>query len=292
MLLACIDIGTNTTRVLVADAVDGRLTEVLQVRAFTKLGQGVSPSGAISQEKIEEVARVVAEQCALAERAGAAHLKAVATAAIRGAANREELVAAVRRVAGVEVAVLDGNEEARLAFLGATRTLGRTVDGPIGVVDVGGGSSEIAVGTVTGGVHWSASVHIGSCALSEGHADADPPAAAHLEALRGQADAAFARLAVPEVTCAVAVGGSATSLRRFVGPVLDPDSARIALRTLAGAPAADVGRRFDLDPERVRLLPAGILILEAAARSLGQPLHIGRGGLREGVVLDLAGRGA
>ena len=88
----------------------------------------------------------------LAEQVGAHPVRTVATAAIRGAANRDEFVEVVAERGGVEVTILEGEEEARLAFVGATRTLGRALEGVVGVVDVGGGSTEIAVGTVEGGV--------------------------------------------------------------------------------------------------------------------------------------------
>ena len=92
---------------------------------------------------------------------------------------------------------------------------------------------------------------------------------------------------VPYAEHAVAVGGSAASLRRVVGDVLAPDSLQTAIRALTGAPAAEVAARLSLNAERVRLMPAGILILDAAAQRLGQPLQIGRGGLREGLLLDM-----
>jgi exopolyphosphatase/guanosine-5'-triphosphate,3'-diphosphate pyrophosphatase len=289
MLCACIDIGSNTTRVLVAEAKEGRLTEVLQRRAFTRIGRGLKAGAAIPREKIEEVAAVVAEQRVLAERVGARALRAVATAAIRGASNRDDVVAAVNDAGGVELAVLDGDEEARLAFLGATRTLGRPLDGRVAVVDVGGGSSEIAVGTVAGGVEWSTSFRIGSGFLTDHYLRSDPPSAADLHAMREHALGVMDGLDIPEAGCAVAVGGSATSLRRLVGAVLEPDTLQRALRVLSGAPAAEVADRFGLDAERVALMPAGILILDVASQQLGRPLQIGRGGLREGVLLDLAG---
>jgi exopolyphosphatase/guanosine-5'-triphosphate,3'-diphosphate pyrophosphatase len=289
MLCACIDIGSNTTRVLVAEAKGGRLTEVLQRRAFTRIGRGLKVGAAIPREKIDEVARVVAEQRGLAERVGACALRAVATAAIRGASNRDEFVATVNDAGGVDLSVLDGDEEARLAFLGATRTLGRRLDGLVGVVDVGGGSSEIAVGTVSGGVQWSTSFRIGSGFLSDHYLTCDPPAAADLHAMREHAQGAMDGLEIPQPDCAVAVGGSAASLRRLVGAVLEPDTLQRALRILSGAPAADVAQRFGLEAERVALMPAGILILDAASQRLGRPLQIGRGGLREGVLLEMAG---
>src|SRR5687768_13888598 len=154
MRCACIDIGSNTTRLLVAEAPRGRLRPVLEQRAFTRIGQRIDPAEAIPRKMIAVVAGVVATQRAAAEAAGAVHLRVVATAAIRAAANRDELVAALRDRAGVDVAVLSADDEGRLAFAGATRTLERAPEGTVAVVDVGGLSTEIAVGTLAGGVTW------------------------------------------------------------------------------------------------------------------------------------------
>jgi exopolyphosphatase / guanosine-5'-triphosphate,3'-diphosphate pyrophosphatase len=287
MLCACIDIGSNTTRVLVADVEAGQLTEVVQRREFTRIARGLK-GGDIPAEKIAEVARVVAQQRAIVEEIGCAALRVVATAAIRGAANAVEFTAALRDDGGVEVEVLDGPEEARLAFLGATRTLGEPLDGLIGVVDVGGGSTELAIGTPDGGAAWSESFRIGSGILTDAYRRSDPPSAAELHAMREHAHGVFEGLALPQVDDAVAVGGSAASLRRLVGSVLDADSLQGALRVLAGEPAEVVARRFSIDRERVLLMPAGLTVLDAAAAALGRPLRIGRGGLREGVLLELA----
>jgi len=290
MLCACIDIGTNTTRVLVAETADGQVEEVLQQRAFTRIGKGMKAGAEIPPEKMMEVARVVNEQVALAERLGAQAVRIVATAAIRGAANRDEFAAAVFVAGGHEVEILDGHEEARLAFIGATRTFGQPLPDRIGVVDVGGGSTEIAVGTIAGGVEWSSSFRVGSGFLADHYLRSDPPSVAELHAVREHAAGVLEGLELPLPDCAVAVGGSAASLRRLVGAVLEPETLQRALRVLSGDTAEVVARRFSLDPERVRLLPAGILILDAAGQRLGHPLQIGRGGLREGVVLDMARR--
>src|SRR4051812_1723382 len=289
MLCGCIDIGTNTTRVLVADARDGRLTEVLQRRAFTRLGRGLTAGGRIPAARIAENAGVVAEQFALAEQAGARTIRTVATAVIRSAVNREEFCQAMREHGGVDVCVLDGEEEARLAFLGATRTLGRPLDGRVAVVDVGGGSTEVAVGTLHDGVEWWASFPFGSGFLADAYLGGDPPSPQELDEVRFHAREILKDMAPPPIAGAVAVGGSAASLRRLVGDVLDRHSLARAMEALTSAPAADVAARFALDPQRVRLMPAGLLALEAAGRALGQPLQIARGGLREGVLLDLAG---
>jgi len=289
MRCACIDIGSNTTRLLVADTAYGRLSPVLEQRAFTRIGRRIDALGAIPAHTIDAVADVVAAQRAAAEGGGAAHVRVVATAAIRRAANRDALVAALRRRAGVDVAVLSADDEGRLAFAGATRTLERPPNGTIAVVDVGGMSTEIAIGTMAGGVTWLRSFAIGSGMLA-GRCREDPPSRADLDAMRAAAAAAFAAADVPPLDHAVAVGGSAASLPTLVGPVLDDAALERALATLGEAPAAAVARRHGLAPERAQLLPAGILVLDAAARQLGMPLRIGRGGLREGVVLELAAR--
>jgi len=291
MVCGCIDIGSNTTRVLVAEAQDGRLRELLQRRAFTRIGKGLKPGAAIPRAKIEEVAAVVAAHRELAVQVGADPVRTVATAAIRGAANRDEFVAVVSELGGVKVVILDGEEEARLAFLGATRTLGEALDGTVGVVDVGGGSTEIAVGTLAGGVSWWASFRLGSGHLADEYLHSDPPSAAELARTGAHAAGVLEGLDLPRPGSAVAVGGSAASLRRLVGTVLEPETTQRALRVLSGAPAVEVAERFALEPQRVRLLPAGMLILDAAAHALGCPLMIGNGGLREGVLLELAGSG-
>src|SRR4051794_39461903 len=289
MLCGCVDIGSNTTRVLVAEVTPHGVREVLQRRAFTRLGHALASGGPIPRAKLDEVARVVAEQHALARAAGVQAVRVVATAAIRGAPDRDELVHALCRAAGGGVDVLAGEPEARLASLGATRTLGRPLSGAVGVVDVGGGSTELAVGTMAAGVEWWESFHVGSGTLAALHAGADPPTGEHVAAGRGHAAPGLAGAVPPPVATAVAVGGSAASLRTVVGSVLDSGSLRRALDALCAAPALDVARCYGLEVERVKLLPAGLLALEAAGRCLDSPLEIGHGGLREGVLLELAG---
>ena len=282
MLCACIDIGSNTTRLLVADAADGTLREVMQQRAYTRL----RGKNAVPPERIAAIAEIVATQVRLARECGCARVRAVGTAALRDTVNRDELLQAIERSAGVPVEVLTGDDEARLAFAGATRTLSHLPLGEVGVVDVGGGSTELVVGTLADGVAWSASFRVGSGFLAEAYLRSDPPSAAELHKVREHVAGAFEGVDAPRPPVAYAVGGSAGSLRRLVGAVLDPDSLERGLRVLSATPAADVARRFELDVERVRLLPAGILVLEEASRLFGAPLRIGRGGLREGVILE------
>ena len=283
MRIACIDIGSNTTRLLVAEADATGMREVLSQRTFTRL-RGFD--GAIPDAKVREVADVVASQVRLAEEAGAEDVRAVATAAIRGAANRDELCAAIQAAAGVRVDVLSGDDEARLAFMGATRMLKHVPDGLVAVVDVGGGSSELVCGTAAGGVTWSASFRVGSGFLADHYVHSDPPAPDELERIRGHVAGVFEGLDVPQPVAAYAVGGSATSVRRLIGAVLDHETLGRALRTICADPAEEVARRFDLHLERVKVLPAGMLLLDAASTALGVPLQIAGGGLREGVILE------
>jgi exopolyphosphatase/guanosine-5'-triphosphate,3'-diphosphate pyrophosphatase len=198
----------------------------------------------------------------------------------------------VARDAGLPVRVLSDDEEARLAFAGVTGTLAEPPAGPVGVVDVGGGSSELVVGTVAEGMSWYVSLPVGSGLLTRRHVRGDPPAESELRALRAEAQAAFARVDAPRAACVYAVGGSATSLRRLCGDELTPRTLQAALGVLARWPVRDAARRLSLARERVRLLPAGLILLGAASAAFGgASLGVARGGLREGVLLeDFAGR--
>jgi exopolyphosphatase / guanosine-5'-triphosphate,3'-diphosphate pyrophosphatase len=287
LICACIDIGSNTTRLLVADAGNGTLRELVTLRDFTRIGKSLDAGGAIPPGKIAETARVVATQAKVAREVGAERIVTVATAAIRNAPNREELLDAVGHVGGIDLEVLTGEEEARLSFVGATRTLLTPSDGTIAVIDVGGGSSEIAIGEPDGAMAWSASFRIGSGFLADAYLRSDPPSIGELEKVRRHVAGTFEGLEPPPAQDAVAVGGTATSLRRLLGAELSHETLERGIRVLSATPIAEVAARFELDPERIRLLPAGILVLEAMSDLIGLPLRIARGGLREGVLLEL-----
>jgi exopolyphosphatase/guanosine-5'-triphosphate,3'-diphosphate pyrophosphatase len=287
MLCAAIDIGSNTTRLLVAEPGEGRLRTVMEQRAYTRIDSASRRKGRITAEKVAEITDAVATQVRLANELGAEAIRTVATAAVRDAKNRDKVVAEIERGAGIEVEVLSEEEEGRLAFLGATKTLGHPVEGEIAVVDVGGGSSEVILGTVPEGVRQVHSFAIGSGMLSDKYLTDDPPSAAELRELREHIAEFFEDVEIEQPAQAVAVGGSATSLRRLVGAVLEYETLERAVRVLASDEIAEVARRFELDPRRVSILPSGVLLLEKLSQLLGQPLQIGKGGLREGIILDL-----
>jgi exopolyphosphatase/guanosine-5'-triphosphate,3'-diphosphate pyrophosphatase len=257
-------------------------------RVYTRIGKSLGRDKVVPPEKVEEVAAVAERQVRHARELGAERVRVVATAAIRQAANRDELVGAIERASGVRADILSDEDEARLAFAGATRMMATPAEGAIAVVDVGGGSTEIAIGTLADGVTWSQSFRIGSGYLADAYLRSDPPGAGELDAARHHASGVFEGLQTPPAERAVACGGSAASLRRMAGAELTHDALERAVRLLASAPRAEIAERFELDPERVQLLPAGVLILDAVSTVLGTPLKIGGGGLREGVVLELA----
>ncbi len=287
MLCAAIDIGSNTTRVLVAEPIDGQLKKMLEQRAYTRINGALGKKGEVLPVKVDEVAELVATQVRLARELGAERIRAVATAAIRDSSNGDEVARAIEEAAGVPVEILSEEEEGRLAFIGATKGLGHPTEGRVGVVDVGGGSTEVILGTVSGGVEKVRSWSVGSGVLADELISSDPPSAAEIRKVRDRIDDIFEGVEFEHPAQAVAVGGSATSLRRLVGTVLEYETLERGIRVLCGEPTNEVARRFELDPVRVRILATGVLLLEKVSDLLGQPLQIGKGGLREGIILDL-----
>lgn len=286
MRCACIDVGSNTTRLLVADARPRGLKRVRNDRSFTLIGRSLGASDTIPRTKIDETAAVVADQADAARALGAERIRVVATAAIRRAANARELAEAVAARTGLTMDVLEGEEEARLAYRGAADAVG-AVD-TLAVIDVGGGSTEIAVGEGASHLIHAQSVPIGSSVLAERHLRTDPPTPAELDSVRAETTRTFEGFEPPAVDRAVAVGGSARSLLHMAGRKLGVAELGRALAMLSSAPADAIAARFGLDPIRVRLLPAGAIVLTELAQRLGQPLEICRGGLREGVILEMA----
>lgn len=286
MIRACVDIGSNTTRLLVAEIDESSgWRELMSQRAYTFLGKRGKADGRLGRKLIESTAEVVALQVRLARESQAEEIMVVATAAVRAAPNRDALVATIEERAGVPVRVLSGSEEARLSFIGATKRLGAPAQGEIAVVDVGGGSTEIAVGTVEDGATWDATFRVGSGMLTDAYVESDPPGVGEFERIRQHVSGVFEGLELPRVDKAVAVGGSATSLKKLVGSELDHETLERGIRILAESSAAELQERFDVTPERAHVLPAGMLVLEELSDLIGLPLQVGNGGLREGVIL-------
>ena len=286
MICAAIDIGSNTTRILVAEPVEGQLVKLMEQRSYTRIAVSRGRKGKIPKDKVEEVAEVVETQVKLAREVGAEQFRAVATAAIREAPNSKKIAARIAERAGIEVEVISEMEEGRLAFLGATKSLGHPAEGTVAVVDVGGGSTEISFGRVETGVEEVKSWPVGSGMLADELIESDPPSPSEIRRIRDRIEDDLSGKLPGPVDQAVAVGGSATSLRRMVGTVLEYETLERGIRVLTGEPVSEVARLYELDPVRVRILPTGILILERVSDLLGMPLQIGKGGIREGMILD------
>lgn len=289
MRRACIDIGSNTTRLLVADCDGTGLVEHRQERAFTLIGRSIDQSGAIPAAKLAEVLEAVVSQYRIALELGAEHVRCVATAAIRRATNGDALARLVNSTCdGLELEILSGAEEARLAFIGAAWSMGAGGDERgLGVVDAGGGSSELVVGDAPASVSWWVSVPIGSGDVTHRWLPSDPPTPVELQDAIEETRAIFAAVRPPpDVRRLVAVGGSATSLRILAGPLLDLHALDHLLGTAQRFSAVDFARSFGIDVQRARLLAGGLVILRAVSELFDAPLEIGRGGLREGLLLD------
>lgn len=289
MRRACIDIGSNTTRLLIADCDgDGGLVEHRQERAFTMLGRSIDASGLIPAAKLAEVLQGVAMQYAIARELGAEQVRCVATAGVRRAANGDTLVRLVRDVCGgLELEILSDAEEARLAFIGAAWGTGAGAEHGLGVVDAGGGSSELVVGDAPTHIRWWVSLPLGSGDVTHRWLPSDPPSETELDNALERTRAMFADVQPPpDVRRVIAVGGSATSLRMLAGPTLDLDALDRLLASAQRHSAAEFARSFGIDVQRARLLAGGLLILRVVSELFGVPLEIGRGGLREGLLLD------
>ncbi|MDE3134189.1 MAG: exopolyphosphatase [Acidobacteriota bacterium] len=289
MRRACIDIGSNTTRLLVADC-DGNegLVERRQERAFTMLGRAIDASGAIPVAKLAEVLQAVAMQYAIARELGAEQVRCVATAGVRRASNGATLVRLIRDACpGLEPEILSGAEEARLAFIGAAWGTGAGAEHALGVVDAGGGSSELVIGDAPASVRWWVSLPLGSGDVTHRWLPSDPPTESELDDALSRTRAAFAEVGrPPAVRRMIAVGGSATSLRLLAGPTLDLEALDRLLASAQRHSAVEFARSFGIDVQRSRLLAGGLLILRVVSELFGVPLEIGRGGLREGLLLD------
>ena len=190
MRLACVDVGSNTTRLLVAEPIPAGLRGLHNERLFTLIGRSIDAEGRIPADKIDETAAAVANQAERARRMGAEAMRVVATAAIRRAANAGELAEAVEqraeRSAGGALRRRRGSARVQGSRAGARRR-----SGSLAVVDVGGGSTEIAFGDPDGRIAHATSVPIGSSTLAERHLTTDPPTMEQIAAARADVAEAF-----------------------------------------------------------------------------------------------------
>jgi exopolyphosphatase / guanosine-5'-triphosphate,3'-diphosphate pyrophosphatase len=274
MRVGVIDVGSNTTRLLVASARPGGLDPLETGKLRLSLGEEIERHGAVSAVHAAAAAKAVRDMAATARRRRVASLDVFLTAPGRQAANSAELVAALSRAAGVQARVLTKEEEGTLAYRGAVLTSSVSLPARIAVCDIGGASTEIAVGSPGRDPDWIESVDLGSVRLTARAAD-----------MQAEAEEALAHLAPPTVEAALVVGGSARAARRLVGAELGETELAGALEIVETTSPREVSRRFGVDRARAEILPAGVILLAEVQRRLGVTLHVCGGGIREGAVL-------
>ena len=305
MRIAAIDIGTNTAQLVVADVGLDAFAVVTEEERFARLGQGVDAARRLAPEAMARAMRCLAESRATAERLGADRTVIGATSASRDAANVGELQAQVREALGLDYRVLSGPEEARLSFHGALALTPVADDAPVVVLDIGGGSTEIVVGTRAAGIGARVSLDVGSVRLTERHLGVRPATAPALDAAR--ADVADALAAVPAPIRGAAAAGApvlatgsvARILARLAGTQEGPGGLRVvalpAIRAQAARLAAlTPAETLAGDPSlagREDVIAAAVLVVAEVLGGLGAPAYTpSAGGLRHGLALQAAGR--
>lgn len=299
--VAAVDCGTNSIRLLVADAdPEGRLTDVVREMRVNRLGQGVDATGRFAPEAIERTRVALEEYAAMIRETGATAVRMVATSATRDAANREDFFSMAREVLGAvipgaEAEVITGDEEARLSFAGAVGELDPAA-GPFVVVDLGGGSTEVVLGD-GGGVHAAYSTDIGCVRLTERCLHDDPPTPEQVAAARAFAaeklGEAFARVPVEQARTWVGVAGTMTTLAAVSLELPHYDAERVHLSRMSLQRLHEVNDNLlhmtheqraaitTIHPGRVDVIGGGAIVADVLGQELAR-----RAGIDELVVSE------
>jgi exopolyphosphatase / guanosine-5'-triphosphate,3'-diphosphate pyrophosphatase len=317
--LAAVDVGTNSTRLLVADVAGGVIVaELAREMEITRLGKGVDRHGRFDPAALARTLEVLADHAGTCRRLRVAGLRAVATSATRDAANRQVFLDGVRDLLGVEAEVLTGRAEAAAAYRGATAgglggdhadpagPAGLGGDQPTLVVDIGGGSTELILGDGTTATAM-VSLDIGCVRLFERHLHADPPAAAELAALRADVAAHLDRVAdvldpaaarqvvgvagTVTTVAAMALGLEAYDPRRIHRATLDASEIAAAADKLAAMTVAERAALPVMASGREDVIAAGALLLDELVRRFRIPqVTASEADILDGVLLELAAR--
>ncbi|HXA54851.1 MAG TPA: Ppx/GppA family phosphatase [Solirubrobacteraceae bacterium] len=307
MRVAVVDIGTNSTRLSIADvAPDGAVAERHRESRVTRLGAGVDAGGRLSPEAVARTCAVLADYRGLIDHEGCEANLAVLTSAVRDAADGADFAARVRRDYGLDARTLSGDEEAQLTFLGAMSDRAQSAE-PTVVIDIGGGSTEFVIGhNHTAGFH--VSLQAGVVRMSERHIRTDPPAPTDLHALALDTRTIYLEGLPPEERAAVrrgiAVAGTATSAAA-IAQELDPyDPTRVhrytlllatvelLLARLADMTEAQRRQVVGLHPDRAPTIVAGMVLLAEAMRAFElDQVEVSEHDILRGGALRLAGLG-
>lgn len=301
--VAAVDLGTNSIRLLVARYAPAEQTlhELARDMAITRIGQGVDRTGRIGPEAMRRTLAVLGRYCRRARALDAPRIHVVATSAVRDASNREELAAAVQRMTGEPMEVASGREEAALSFLGATR--GLRAKAPLLVLDIGGGSTEFALGDRE--VSAAVSAQIGSVRLTERYVHTDPPTYEELDrmdlAVTSVLHQVEDRIPVLEANTLVAVAGTSTTVQAIAKGLDEYDPAELHRTRLDRSEAERVFRMLAdmtteerraipvMVPGREDVIPAGAAILVAVMRRWGfKEALVSETDILDGIALRMA----
>ncbi|NIK56975.1 Ppx/GppA phosphatase family protein [Kribbella shirazensis] len=297
--VAAVDCGTNSIRLLIADVVDGQLTEVDRRMTIVRLGQGVDATGAFAPEALDRVFASADDYAAVIRSHNATRLRFVATSAARDVSNRDAFFAGIEQRLGVRPEIISGDEEAELSFRGATTSL--DLPTPYLVADIGGGSTELVLGD-RNGVIAAQSLDIGSVRLTERHVTTDPTTPAELAAITRDIDALLDATTVPltDAHALIAVAGTATTVAAVALDLpeydrnavhhacLSTDQLRETTTWLTTSTRADRAAVHSIHPGRVDVIGAGALILQRLTDRLTvTTLTVSEHDILDGVALSL-----
>jgi exopolyphosphatase / guanosine-5'-triphosphate,3'-diphosphate pyrophosphatase len=300
--IASLDLGTNSTRVLVARPADGRLEILDRRNTITRLGQGVGSSGRLAPEAVDRTLACLRDYREILDHHGVERVRVAATSASRDAANRDEFFDAVEALIGTRPELLSGDEEGRLSFRGATGELDPAI-GPFLVVDIGGGSTEFIVGTDR--VEGVMSVDVGCVRLTEKFLLHDPPQAEELSACISLTDAYLDDVvreipAAAESRTLVGLAGTVTTVAaveigletydrdRIHHFHLTREAAEDVFRTLATEPRADRIHNPGLEEARADVIVGGCCVLVALFRRFGfDEMIVSESDILDGLALSL-----
>jgi exopolyphosphatase/guanosine-5'-triphosphate,3'-diphosphate pyrophosphatase len=300
MRVAAVDLGTNSTRLLVADVVDGRLDEIVRKTKVTRLGEGVDDRRRLLPAPIARVRNVLTDYRREADGLGAERTLAIATSAVRDAENGEAFLGEIEWSYGFATRLLSGHDEAQLTYRGISAA--RPMDSQTLIVDIGGGSTELVAGT-SNGVSFHDSLDIGCVRLTERFLRSDPPTAEELEESGTAVRTLLAERVPDEVRPAAAIGvaGTITSIAaldlrlaeydpaRVHGHVLSRGASDEQLRLLAAVPLSERRGLRPLDPERAPVIVAGAVILREVLAHFGlEAIEASERDILDGVALAAA----
>lgn len=311
---AAVDCGTNSIRLLIADVDGSSVVDVVREMRIVRLGQGVDATGRFADEALKRVFDACDEFAELIDEHGPMPVRFVATSATRDAENRDEFIAGVKERLGVAPEVISGEEEASLSFLGASAGVSSRVEGglpqPVLVMDLGGGSTELVVGSGTAGSGFS--MNIGCVRMTERHITADPISDEQIAAVEADVDAAFDEAAqhvdIASARALVGVAGTITTLTAAAleldayvpdaihGAQLSSDEVSRTVQSLIEMASDERAKLPYMHPGRVDVIVGGAIVYRRLIRRIEEavggsiPIVTSEADILDGIAIDLAER--